>query len=415
MLKYLIAVTEGLVVCAVLLGLLCAFMAEAFGAKGRRAPAAGACAGFAGAIIMSILKNRTNLIHTNTWNVRIFTVSLIALALLCVFSVKKLRKRDWCAWIAVSASAVLAMTFVVYAFPDVLAYPFNFTLNGISLLSTDFLYRLLGWLLGLALMALTFLSVQSAARRIDVDAVGVLLRIALLVNGAQQAAKIIQVLYSKRKLRGHGWFTIVRYASNYSGWFIFAALLAAVVVPVSLWIASLRANEPYENPAQHRKIRAYWRNARRWAATAVVCFVLSASTLTWVNAYANRPIELSPVEESVVQGGSVYVALTQVEDGHLHRFAYDTPDGYTVRFIIVKKPNGSSYGVGLDACDICGETGYFERDGQIVCKLCDVVMNVNTIGFKGGCNPIVIDYSVENGYIVVPTYTLIEHQEEFKK
>ena len=178
---------------------------------------------------------------------------------------------------------------------------------------------------------------------------------------------------------------------------------------------SLHVNEPYENPAQHRKIRANWRSARRWATTAIVCFVLSASNLTWVNAIANRPIELSPVEESVVQGDNVYVALTQVEDGHLHRFAYTTPDGYTVRFIVIKKPNGSSFGVGLDACDICGETGYFERDGQIVCKLCDVVMNVNTIGFKGGCNPIVIDYSVESGYIVVPTYTLIEHQEEFKK
>ena len=143
--------------------------------------------------------------------------------------------------------------------------------------------------------------------------------------------------------------------------------------------------------------------------------MLSLSTLTWVNAIDSRPVELSPVEESVVQGDQVYVALTQVEDGHLHRFAYTTPDGYTVRFIVVKKPNGSSYGVGLDACDICGETGYFERDGQIVCKLCDVVMNVNTIGFKGGCNPIVIDYSVESGYIIVPTSTLIEHQEEFKK
>ena len=415
MLKYLIAVTEGLVVCAVLLGLLYAFITEVFGAKGRRALIVGSCAGFVGAVVMSILKNQTSLIHTNTWNVRIFTVSLAALVLLCVFSVKGLRKKPWGAWISVVSAAVLAFTFVLYALPDVLAYPFNFTLNGISVLSTDFLYRFLGWLLGLVLMALTFISVQSAARRVDADAVGVLLRIALIINGAQQATKIIQVLYSKRRLKGHGWFVIVRNASNYSDWFIYAALLAAIIIPVSLWIASLHVNEPYENPAQHRKIRANWRSARRWATTAIVCFVLAASNLTWVNAIANRPIELSPVEESVVQGDNVYVALTQVEDGHLHRFAYMTPDGYTVRFIVIKKPNGSSYGVGLDACDICGETGYFERDGQIVCKLCDVVMNVNTIGFKGGCNPIVIDYSVESGYIVVPTYTLIEHQEEFKK
>ena len=70
--------------------------------------------------------------------------------------------------------------------------------------------------------------------------------------------------------------------------------------------------------------------------------------------------------------------------------------------------------MGLDACDICGETGYYERSGQVICKLCDVVMNINTIGFKGGCNPIVLDYSVEGGYIVIPVSALVENEKEFK-
>ena len=82
--------------------------------------------------------------------------------------------------------------------------------------------------------------------------------------------------------------------------------------------------------------------------------------------------------------------------------------------IVIKKPNSQSYGIGLDACDICGETGYYERDGQVVCKLCDVVMNINTIGFKGGCNPIVVPYSIENSNIILPVTGLIEHENEFK-
>ena len=85
-----------------------------------------------------------------------------------------------------------------------------------------------------------------------------------------------------------------------------------------------------------------------------------------------------------------------------------------IRFIVIKKPNSSSYGVGLDACDICGEAGYFEREGQIVCKRCDVVMNINTIGFKGGCNPIVIDYEVKDGQIIVPIEGLVLHERKFK-
>ena len=41
-------------------------------------------------------------------------------------------------------------------------------------------------------------------------------------------------------------------------------------------------------------------------------------------------------------------------------------------------------------------------------------MNINTIGFKGGCNPIPIEYRIADGYIIVPLSTLIEHENEFK-
>uniref|UniRef100_UPI0025EC3A10 Fe-S-containing protein n=1 Tax=Selenomonas sp. F0473 TaxID=999423 RepID=UPI0025EC3A10 len=71
-------------------------------------------------------------------------------------------------------------------------------------------------------------------------------------------------------------------------------------------------------------------------------------------------------------------------------------DGTEVRVIVVQK-GGSAFGVGLDACEICGPTGYLERDGQIVCRLCDVVMNKATIGMPGGCNPIPVEYRVAGG------------------
>ena len=118
----------------------------------------------------------------------------------------------------------------------------------------------------------------------------------------------------------------------------------------------------------------------------------------------------------------MHISLDQVSDGHLHRFTYTTSEGYTtssgyvtkggvgVRVIVIKKPNSNSYGVGLDACDICGTTGYYERDGQVVCNKCDVVMNINTIGFKGGCNPIVIDYNIKDGYINIPAEALLEYE-----
>ena len=98
----------------------------------------------------------------------------------------------------------------------------------------------------------------------------------------------------------------------------------------------------------------------------------------------------------------------------LHRFGYTTPDGILVKFIVVKKPGSSTYGVGLDACDICGDAGYYEQNDQIVCRRCGVVMNTNTIGFRGGCNPIVFEYTVHDGLIDIPASELIANQDEFK-
>jgi uncharacterized membrane protein len=102
-----------------------------------------------------------------------------------------------------------------------------------------------------------------------------------------------------------------------------------------------------------------------------------------------------------------------VNDGHLHRFAYDTPSGVETRFIVIKKSE-TSYGVGLDACDICGATGYYERKGDVICKLCDVVMNTSTIGFSGGCNPVPLEYVVREGNMVVNTEDLEKEESRFE-
>ena len=99
------------------------------------------------------------------------------------------------------------------------------------------------------------------------------------------------------------------------------------------------------------------------------------------------------------------VNLADISDGHLHRFEYTTSGGVKVRFIVIQK-SGSAFGVGLDACEICGPSGYYEKDGKVICKLCEVAMNIATIGFKGGCNPIPIDYKVSNGTLTVPISAL---------
>ena len=416
MLKYLVITTGNLITSAVMLGMLFAYIRAEYGPRGRNILTAGALLGFFGAIVMAWLKNKTKLINTATWNSRIFYVSIAAFVLLLILDIGWLRKhKAGKAGIIVPViAAVLGFNIVFYALPDVLAYPYTFVLGGDAVLSTGFLFRIIGVLLGVALAVLTGLAVHAVCRRIGTGTVAALQKIALGINALQQLSKILSTLVARRVLSGRALFQFVRFTSNNANLFVYGILAAALIIPVVLWMRSFHVNEPYENPAQHRKIRAKWRSVRRWSSTVILTFACAVFIMTAVSAYVNRPVELSPIEESQLAGDNVYVPLTQVEDGHLHRFAYTMPNGKTVRFIVIKKPNSSSFGIGLDACDVCGETGYFERNGQIVCKLCDVVMNINTIGFKGGCNPIVIDYSVENGYIIVPTETLIEHEDEFK-
>ena len=127
----------------------------------------------------------------------------------------------------------------------------------------------------------------------------------------------------------------------------------------------------------------------------------------------NRTVELSTPVELAVNDRKISMPLETVNDGHLHRFSYTTENGTQVRYIVIRKSE-SAYGVALDACDICGASGYYERNGQIVCILCDVVMNIGTIGMPGGCNPVPLDHEIMDGKIVIDTADLEAEAHRFE-
>ena len=172
--------------------------------------------------------------------------------------------------------------------------------------------------------------------------------------------------------------------------------------------------EPYEHAAQLRKLRAGNRKRRRLAIATLVMILLFVLTLTVVKAYDTREVVLSAPETYTVDGDRILVSTENVNDGHLHRFEYTTERNVTIRWIVVKKPSSASYGVGFDACEVCGSAGYYERGSQVVCKRCDVVMNINTIGFKGGCNPIPLAYEVSGGNLVFRLEDLLAGEKEFR-
>jgi high-affinity iron transporter len=165
--------------------------------------------------------------------------------------------------------------------------------------------------------------------------------------------------------------------------------------------------------AEKRLLEAQNRRQRRWmAAAASACLiVILALTADFIYARANsaRP----SVTQLTAQNNQVRVPISEVQDGSMHLFATDLGGGQTVRFMIIKKPDG--WGTALDACRICGAEGY-RQDGQnVVCRHCGSAIYVPTIGQAGGCNPIGVPSHVDGTDLVMDISALTQATTEIPK
>ena len=224
--------------------------------------------------------------------------------------------------------------------------------------------------------------------------------------GLAHILMIVRVLKAKRLISlPADVFSAVSWLINHEAVFTLAAAAALGAVTVITWWASRSIPREGANPAERRLARARARLYKAMAGSAAIGYLCGALLITVGVAIGSQEVELSAPESYSVVDDHATIELSAVSDGHLHRYEYTTSTGVKVRFIVIQK-SGSSFGVGLDACEICGPTGYYEKDGKVICKLCEVAMNIATIGFKGGCNPIPIEYEVGNGTLTVPVSAL---------
>ena len=414
MFKYTIDVIVKLISMMLILGMMFSYVKMSYEKKGQKIFQIGIIAGIAAAAVMSFMKNATNKIDTSYWNFRIFLISLIGFAAWIVFTAlgKKMGKgKDI---LASAALTLVAFMLLFYCLPDFIAYPYSLYVSETTVFTSSYIIKLGGVILGFILVLVAGFAANRGAAKLSKNTVFLFILLTLGVNEFKQVTLLFNIMISKRMIESnHILFNLVKFGNNYSNLFIYLVLIITAIISVILCVRSAHVNEPYANPAEHRKIKAKWRNIRRWAAAAFITTALAIFFMTAVDSIVNKAVELSPTEDAEERDGAIYVSFDQVSDGHLHRFGYTTENGVQVRFIVIQKPDSTAYGVGMDACDICGETGYYEKNGQVVCNRCDVVMNINTIGFKGGCNPKVIEYTVEDGYIIVPTEGLEAYESDF--
>jgi uncharacterized membrane protein len=424
MLRYFIQVIENLLSTGMLLALLWAVLDKDEGEGRKKRALWGCAAGTGAAVFIAVLRRTTALINRGFFNTWVLSLAIVSGILHILFlwgipqkplrKIPFLQKRPLLAGVfADCAGALLMGTLLLYALPAILLYPTEFALAGESIYSTDFLFTLIGFSAGLLEVVLAALALYKTGRALSSRPVKVLLTAALLVNICNQIIVIVQFLLARRIIPMIRWiFRFIIVAVNNNIVFFYVLMGICFLLPLALFFAGFRHPVSGKNPAERRKFRATLRINRRWCLTVAAGFALSILAVTVVKDYTERGVELSPAEPMTLAGEEILIPISQVEDGHLHRFAYTASDNTEVRFIVIKK-NAAAYGVGLDACDICGATGYYERKNEVICRLCDVVMNISTIGFKGGCNPVPLAYILRSGSMVIETADLENEKTRF--
>ncbi len=374
--------------------------------------------GFVGAIILATVEH-CNVVRDKKLlivNVILLGTILLSSLIYMIFNLGVLSKKlPTIHGLVVSISGGLFLApLLAYKLPNVLLYPFHFLIKGQSIFSTDYLYKLIGFLLATVLVFLAVLILYKILVNLPVIYVKVFSIFIIILNGISLFPYMMSPMIVRRWVRvSKSMRKLVVWLYNHTDFFSILMIVISLVAAIILFYFSLHNTDSYSNSAEHRKIRAKCRNQRRFVIFFILFYALVLVDLTALQKLSKNEVKLSAAEPFEIEGDIISIPLEQVSDGILHRFEYKTSDDVGIRFIVIQK-NVFSFGIGFDACEICGATGYYQKNGQVICKLCDVVMNINTIGFKGGCNPIPLPYEIVDGVIRVNVKDLEVEKKRFR-
>lgn len=416
MLQYLIKITDNTFVPIVVLALLSAMIVRAIPNYNNKIFTFGFIIGLLAALIYAILKRNTGFAVREFYDLGIITLWMIIAIPLFICAILKAPINCQLGKILFTLLSVLAIGLIAAQFlPNLMLYPFEFSVGMESIFNNDYLFKWVGYCFALLIAGLIAVFTFRLCRRLSNKFVQTTILIALLIFTIQNSINLIQILIVRRFIKPQKWMMeLVIFVLGHVNFFIFIFMAIVLLLAIALYIQSKTTSLVGSNPAQIRKLNAQLRSDRRTSLLLIAGAAITAYTVTRARYIFEKGVELTPAEPvSPNADGLIVIPLDNVNDGNLHRYGYKATDGTLVRFIVIKKSE-NAYGVGFDACDICGASGYYQRGNQVVCILCDVVMNIATIGFSGGCNPVPLKYEIINGNMVIRPANLEAEKARFK-
>ena len=281
-------------------------------------------------------------------------------------------------------------------------------------LDSSGLARLAGTALGIMLAVMFAVLFFQGSLRMDLRKFFTVTSVILLVVAFQMAVSGLHELFEAQVLPSSKQeMAIIGPLVRNDVFFVVAIVLLAA------WTLAWELRRPSRakgagNPAERRLLISRERRERRWFVSISTLAVLIVLILTADFVYARSQQELSPAARVNPQGSEIRLPLVEFADGNLHRYAVEA-EHTVVRFLVIKKPAAAAgYGVALDACQICGDSGYYQRKGNVICRNCDAVVYTPSIGLTGGCNPVPLKSWTEGDELVVSLHEVVAGASYFR-
>jgi high-affinity iron transporter len=276
-------------------------------------------------------------------------------------------------------------------------------LGAVSLRTTA-LMNFIGGVAGLALAVALGIAFFKGSLKVNLKkffsvttVVLLVIAVQLLVSGVHELSEAMVLPSSREEMH-----LIGPIVNNDSFFFVvIIALCLLLLIAQKVHGAVQPQGEPDSLPApERRKLLAERRREARWktAATAVGLLIIVLISAEFIDSRVAQAV--SPPVPLTLVSGYVDIPTAKLADHKLHHYAVRI-DGANVRLIAILDDSGQVH-VALDACPICGAEGYYQKGRNVICRNCAAAIYIPTIGTRGGCNPIPINFHANKGSLVVP-------------